>query len=108
MTIAIGFVAAFVSAAIVVRVFLGFVSRRGFAPFGWWRIGVGILGLIAVFFFSSPQPTLSDPDAPAVTAPEVPEAAAPEVPPAPAVPGEAPVEAPGGSDPLGELIEQEH
>src|SRR5690606_629852 len=52
INIAIGFVAAFISASIVVRVFLGFVSRHGFAPFGWWRIGVGILGLIAVIFFS--------------------------------------------------------
>ena len=103
LNIAIGFVAAFVSAAIVVRVFLGFVSRHGFAPFGWWRIGVGILGLIAVFFLSSPAPTLSDPNAPAVTAPEVPETAAPEVPPAPT----ATPEAPAGTDPLGELIEQE-
>ncbi len=103
LNIAIGFVAAFVSAAIVVRVFLGFVSRHGFAPFGWWRIGVGVLGLIAAIFFSSPAPTLTDPDAPAITAPEVPEAAAPEP---PAVPAETP-EAPAGGDPLGELIQQE-
>jgi undecaprenyl-diphosphatase len=49
--IAIGFVTAFISAVIVVRSFLGFVSRHGFALFGWWRIVVGIVGLVAVFLF---------------------------------------------------------
>ena len=44
--IAIGFVAAFVSALFVVRRLLDFVSRRGFAPFAWWRIGVGIVGIV--------------------------------------------------------------
>lgn len=46
--IAIGFVAAFVSAALVVRYLLEFVSRYGFALFGWWRIVVGGLGLGAL------------------------------------------------------------
>jgi undecaprenyl-diphosphatase len=50
--IAIGFVAAFISAVIVVRSFVGFVGRHGFAMFGWWRIVVGVIGLIAVLFFS--------------------------------------------------------
>ena len=39
--IAAGFVAAFICAVLVVRSLLDFVSRRGFAPFAWWRIGVG-------------------------------------------------------------------
>ena len=39
--IAIGFVAAFVSSAAVVRPFLRFVRRSGFAPFAWYRIAVG-------------------------------------------------------------------
>lgn len=45
--IAIGFVAAFISAAVVVRPFLGFVRRAGFAPFAWYRIvaGAAILAL---------------------------------------------------------------
>lgn len=43
--IAIGFVAAFVSAMVVVRTFVGFVGRHGFAPFGWYRIVVGSLML---------------------------------------------------------------
>jgi undecaprenyl-diphosphatase len=46
--IAIGFVAAFVSAAVVVRFLLAFVSRYGFALFGWWRIIIGGLGLGAL------------------------------------------------------------
>ena len=45
--IAVGFVAAFVSAVLVVRPFLAFVRRRGFAPFAWYRIAVGLV-LLAV------------------------------------------------------------
>jgi undecaprenyl-diphosphatase len=46
--IAIGFVAAFISAVIVVRYFLEYVSRSGFAVFAWWRIIVGAAGLAAL------------------------------------------------------------
>jgi undecaprenyl-diphosphatase len=46
--IAIGFAAAFVSAILVVRWLLGFVSRRGYALFGWWRIIVGTVALVAL------------------------------------------------------------
>lgn len=46
--IAIGFVAALVSAIIVVRSLLAFVSRHGYAVFGWWRLAVGTVGLIAL------------------------------------------------------------
>jgi len=52
--IAIGFVAAFVSALVVVRSFVAFVGRYGLAPFGWWRILVGGAGLIVLFFLSGP------------------------------------------------------
>lgn len=45
--IAIGFVAAFVAAAFVVRPFLSFVRRSGFAPFAWYRIVCGIALLMA-------------------------------------------------------------
>ena len=45
--IAIGFVAAFVAAALVVRPFLSFVRRSGFAPFAWYRIACGIALLVA-------------------------------------------------------------
>jgi undecaprenyl-diphosphatase len=44
--ISVGFVAAFVAALLVVRPFLRFVSRAGFAPFAWYRILAG-LGLFA-------------------------------------------------------------
>jgi undecaprenyl-diphosphatase len=40
--IGIGFLLAFVAAAAVVKPFLEFVTRRGFAPFAWYRIAVGI------------------------------------------------------------------
>jgi len=43
--IGLGFVVAFVTALFVVRFLLDFVSRHGFAPFAWWRIVVGVIGL---------------------------------------------------------------
>jgi undecaprenyl-diphosphatase len=48
--IAIGFVASFVFGLIVVKGMLGFVQKRGFAPFGWWRILVGAAGLGLIYF----------------------------------------------------------
>lgn len=47
--VAIGFVAAFVAGLLVVRSLLAFVSRRGYAPFAWWRIFIGTLGLIGLY-----------------------------------------------------------
>ena len=35
----------FIAALAVVRFLLDFVSKRGFAPFAWWRIVVGVVGL---------------------------------------------------------------
>jgi len=46
LDVAIGFVVAFVVALLVVRWFVGIVSRRGFGPFAWYRIVVGIVALI--------------------------------------------------------------
>jgi undecaprenyl-diphosphatase len=46
--IAVGFAAAFVAAVIVVRWLLDFVTRRGFALFGWWRIIVGSVALVVL------------------------------------------------------------
>ncbi len=46
--IAIGFVMAFVASAAVVKPFLSFVRRSGFAPFAWYRIVVGA-ALLALF-----------------------------------------------------------
>lgn len=44
--IAIGFVVAFIVAVLVIRWFVGIVSRRGFAPFAWYRIVAGTGALI--------------------------------------------------------------
>jgi undecaprenyl-diphosphatase len=46
--IAIGFVCAFLAAVLVVSRLLDFVSRRGYAAFGWWRIAVGGAALLAL------------------------------------------------------------
>lgn len=43
--IAVGFVTAFLSALVVVKPFVRFVSRHGFGPFAWYRIAVGALAL---------------------------------------------------------------
>lgn len=48
MQIGIGFVAAFISGVIVVRYFLNYVSKHGFALFAWWRLVVGSAGLAAL------------------------------------------------------------
>ena len=49
LEIAIGFVMAFLASAAVVRPFVNFVRRSGFAPFAWYRIVVGLalLGALA-------------------------------------------------------------
>lgn len=46
--IGVGFVAAFVSAVFIVRGLLNFVSRHGYGLFGWWRIILGTLVLLAI------------------------------------------------------------
>jgi undecaprenyl-diphosphatase len=46
--IAIGFVVSFITAIIVVRMFLSYVTSRGFTLFAWWRVIVGTLGLVAL------------------------------------------------------------
>lgn len=43
--IAVGFVTAFLSGLVVVRGMLAFIGRFGLAPFAWWRIVVGGVGL---------------------------------------------------------------
>jgi undecaprenyl-diphosphatase len=48
--IAVGFVTAFVSGLIVIKTFLDLVARHGFAPFAWWRIAVGAIGLAVLTF----------------------------------------------------------
>jgi undecaprenyl-diphosphatase len=46
--VGVGFVVSFVAALIVVKTFLDYVSRRGFALFAWWRVLIGTLGLIGL------------------------------------------------------------
>ncbi|MBO9576581.1 MAG: undecaprenyl-diphosphate phosphatase [Sphingobium sp.] len=43
--IAIGFVVSFIVAAIVIKLFMGLVSRRGFYPFAWYRIIAGFAAI---------------------------------------------------------------
>jgi undecaprenyl-diphosphatase len=52
--IGVGFVAAFIMGLIVVRSLLAFVSRRGYAPFAWWRIVVGVVCLIGLYVYPEP------------------------------------------------------
>jgi undecaprenyl-diphosphatase len=47
--IGLGFAVAFVTAVLVVRAVLDFVSRHGFAVFGWWRIIMGTAALGALW-----------------------------------------------------------
>ncbi|HQV04302.1 MULTISPECIES: undecaprenyl-diphosphate phosphatase [unclassified Novosphingobium] len=47
--IAIGFAVSFVVALAVIKAFVAFVSRSGFAPFAWYRIAAGAL---AIFLLS--------------------------------------------------------
>jgi undecaprenyl-diphosphatase len=51
MLVAIGFVVSFISAWVVVKTFLDYVSSHGFSIFGWWRIIVGAVGLVALGLF---------------------------------------------------------
>ncbi|WP_375393262.1 undecaprenyl-diphosphate phosphatase [uncultured Sphingomonas sp.] len=46
--IGVGALVAFVVALLVVRGFVTFVGRRGFAPFAWYRIAAGAVALIAL------------------------------------------------------------
>jgi undecaprenyl-diphosphatase len=49
--ITVGFVVALITALMVVRRLLDFVSTHGFALFAWWRIGLGCFGLAAFFVY---------------------------------------------------------
>jgi undecaprenyl-diphosphatase len=51
--IAIGFVASFIAAVLVVRTLLDFVARNGFALFAYWRILVGTVGLVAIAVYGT-------------------------------------------------------
>jgi len=44
-TVAVGFVVSFLVAIVVVKAFVHYISRHGFAPFAWYRIAVGAAAL---------------------------------------------------------------
>ena len=46
--IGVGFVVSFIVALVVVNAFMAVVTRRGFAPFAWYRIVAGIAALVAL------------------------------------------------------------
>ena len=48
LEIGVGFLMAFLAALVVVRPFLTFVTRSGFAPFAWYRIALGAAILVAL------------------------------------------------------------
>jgi len=45
-TVAVGFVVSFIVAIVVVRAFVHYISRHGFAPFAWYRIVAGTAALV--------------------------------------------------------------
>ena len=47
--IAVGFATSFITAVIVVRGVLGYISQNGYAFFGWWRITVGLIALAYLY-----------------------------------------------------------
>jgi undecaprenyl-diphosphatase len=52
-TIALGFVVAFFAALVVVKPFVRFISRHGFAAFAWYRIVVGTVALALIYWHMS-------------------------------------------------------
>ena len=49
LLILVGFVTAFIAAALVVKTLVDFVGRYGFTPFGWYRIAIGT-GMLAFLY----------------------------------------------------------
>jgi undecaprenyl-diphosphatase len=45
-TVAVGFVVSFIVAIVVVKAFVHYISRHGFAPFAWYRIAAGLVALV--------------------------------------------------------------
>lgn len=48
LDISVGFAVAFITAVFVVKAVLGYVGKHGYAVFGWWRIIVGSVALLAL------------------------------------------------------------
>ena len=49
LLILVGFITAFIAAALVVKTLVDFVGRYGFTPFGWYRIAIGT-GMLAFLY----------------------------------------------------------
>jgi undecaprenyl-diphosphatase len=47
--VAVGFIVSFIVAIIVVKAFVHYISRHGFAPFAWYRIVAGVVALAWLF-----------------------------------------------------------
>jgi undecaprenyl-diphosphatase len=43
--IAVGLITSFIAAAIVIKLFIAYISRHSFVPFAWYRIGFGLVML---------------------------------------------------------------
>ena len=48
LDISVGFAVAFITAIFVVKAVLGYVGKHGYAVFGWWRIIVGSVAMLAL------------------------------------------------------------
>ena len=48
-TVAVGFIVSFLVAIVIVKAFVRYISRHGFAPFAWYRIIVGAAALVWLF-----------------------------------------------------------
>lgn len=46
----VGFITAFITAIVAVRWFLNFVSNNSFRVFGWYRIGISLVGFWILFY----------------------------------------------------------
>ena len=46
--LATGMIVAFIVSLIVVRLFMGYIKKHDFKPFGWYRIA---LGIVVILFF---------------------------------------------------------
>ncbi|MBI1315403.1 undecaprenyl-diphosphate phosphatase [bacterium] len=49
LTLLVGNIVAFVVAMLAIRFFIGYLQKKGFALFGWYRIGVGAV-LLALYY----------------------------------------------------------
>ncbi|MCW1930623.1 MAG: undecaprenyl-diphosphate phosphatase [Candidatus Kerfeldbacteria bacterium] len=49
-TLAVGTIVAFISALFVIRVFMNYISKKNFIPFGWYRIILGLLIFLPILF----------------------------------------------------------